>query len=86
VDWVRLPGTDLLLVNNRSVYAFQILDAHLSTLEHELGVSSPDACLVPTMWVQVYVGKDATHRIFPTDDYRFFSCGKLNVCVRVLDD
>jgi hypothetical protein len=68
LEWVGLPGRELLLIDVGMVGAVQVLDENLRALEKGAGVLPGNPFLAPTVIGQVNVGEDAVDRILPAND------------------
>lgn len=64
IDWLWLPGKDLLAVDKAAVDAVQIHQAELPGADDQLGVLSPYSGIMPTVRIEVDVWEDVTDRIF----------------------
>jgi hypothetical protein len=69
LEWVGLPGRELLLIDVGMVGAVQVLDENLRALGKGTSVLPGDPFLAPTVIGQVNVGKDAVDRILPANDH-----------------
>ena len=64
INWLGLPGNDLLAVDKAAVDAVQIHQAELPGADDQLGVLSPYSGIMPTVRIEVDVWEDVADRIF----------------------